>query len=71
MKTVGYKTAVHEFLIFFLIFIDFREEGKEGGRGRERETWIFVLLTYAVIGRFLYVPCLGIEPTNWNIRMVL
>ena len=70
MKTVGYKTALHEFLIFFKFLLILERKGRREG-GRERETWIFVLLTYAVIGRFLYVPCLGIEPTNWNIRMVL
>ena len=57
-------TTLHIFLL-----IDFREKGREvgrrgGEREREREKHQFVvLLTFELIGCFLYVPWQGIEPT--------
>ena len=51
-------------ILFKNLFIDLRER-KEGSRERERERHRFdATLIYAFIGRLMYVPRLGIEPTT-------
>ena len=57
------------FVPYLKNFFDFRERQRKE-RESERHQFV-VLLIYAFIGWFFYVPWPGIEPTTLHIRMIL
>ena len=62
------SSAFFSFLFFFRRFFYWLilDSERKGGTEREREKYQLVVpLTYAVIGWFLHVPWLGIEPQLW------